>query len=80
MLELIKMYRIEDTQRLWQKFLADFARFGEWLYDCEFTVSQPNTQFVTYQDAREELRNYEVCLAFALGFALVLVSVAQAPV
>ncbi|CAK8680522.1 unnamed protein product [Clavelina lepadiformis] len=58
-LSMDRRLKIEDTQRLWQKFIADFSRFSDWLIKCETTAKSPNTGHVTYQDAREELKLYE---------------------
>nr|XP_018666715.1 nesprin-1 isoform X2 [Ciona intestinalis] len=58
-LSMERRLQIEDTQRLWQKFLADFARFSDWLKSCEETASRPCTDHVTYAVARDELRSFE---------------------
>nr|CAB3266756.1 nesprin-1 [Phallusia mammillata] len=58
-LSMERRLKVEDTQRLWQKFLSDFARFGEWLHECELTSANPNTLCVAYKVAREELRTFE---------------------
>lgn len=52
--------RIEETWRLWQKFLDDFARFGEWLATSEKTAALPNSSGVLYTVAKEELKKFEV--------------------
>ncbi|XP_051871093.1 nesprin-2-like isoform X2 [Pristis pectinata] len=51
--------KIEETCRLWQKFLDDYARFEEWLQGAEETAAQPNTSHVPYSLAKEELKKYE---------------------
>lgn len=55
-------FRIEETWRLWQKFLDDFSRFGDWLKTSERTAALPNSSGVLYTVAKEELKKFEVCL------------------
>lgn len=52
--------RIEETWRLWQKFLDDFARFDEKLATSEKTAALPNSSGVLYTVAKEELKKFEV--------------------
>lgn len=52
--------RIEETWRLWQKFLDDFSRFEEWLATSEKTAALPNSSGVLYTVAKEELKKFEV--------------------
>lgn len=52
--------RIEETWRLWQKFLDDFAQFEEWLANSEKTAALPNSSGVLYTVAKEELKKFEV--------------------
>lgn len=52
--------RIEETWRLWQKFLDDFSRFEEWLATSEKTAALPNSSDVLYTVAKEELKKFEV--------------------
>lgn len=54
--------RIEETWRLWQKFLDDFARFDERLVTSEETAALPNSSGVLYTVAKEELKKFEVKL------------------
>lgn len=54
--------RIEETWRLWQKFLDDYSRFEEWLKTSERTAALPNSSGVLYTVAKEELKKFEVCL------------------
>lgn len=54
------IFRIEETWRLWQKFLDDFARFEEWLAASEKTAALPNSSGVLYTVAKEELKKFEV--------------------
>lgn len=58
--EIIPSVRIEETWRLWQKFLDDFARFEEWLATSENTAALPNSSGVLYTVAKEELKKFEV--------------------
>ncbi|XP_062323195.1 nesprin-1-like isoform X2 [Osmerus eperlanus] len=51
--------KIEETWRLWQKFLEDFSRFEEWLKTSERTAAQPNSSGVLYTIAKEELKKFE---------------------
>lgn len=53
-------FRIEETWRLWQKFLEDFAHFEEWLATSEKTAARPNSSGVLYTVAKEELKKFEV--------------------
>ncbi len=52
--------RIEETWRLWQKFLDEYSRFEEWLKVSERTASLPNSSGVLYTIAKEELKKFEV--------------------
>uniref|UniRef100_A0A8C7M5B3 Spectrin repeat containing nuclear envelope protein 1 n=1 Tax=Oncorhynchus kisutch TaxID=8019 RepID=A0A8C7M5B3_ONCKI len=51
--------KIEETWRLWQKFLDDFSRFEEWLKTSERTAALPNSSGVLYTIAKEELKKFE---------------------
>lgn len=57
---LCPSFRIEETWRLWQKFLDDFAHFEEWLATSEKTAARPNSSGVLYTVAKEELKKFEV--------------------
>lgn len=54
--------RIEETWRLWQKFLDDYSRFEDWLKTSERTAALPNSSGVLYTVAKEELKKFEVRL------------------
>lgn len=60
--------RIEETWRLWQKFLDDFARFEEWLATSEKTAALPNSSGVLYTVAKEELKKFEVLQKHCVSF------------
>lgn len=51
--------RIEETWRLWQKFLDDYSHFEEWLMLSEKTAALPNSSGVLYTIAKEELKKFE---------------------
>uniref|UniRef100_A0AAY5EGI0 KASH domain-containing protein n=1 Tax=Electrophorus electricus TaxID=8005 RepID=A0AAY5EGI0_ELEEL len=51
--------KIEETWRLWQKFLDDFSHFEEWLSSAESTAALPNSAGVLYIVAKEELKKFE---------------------
>ncbi|MBN3320114.1 SYNE1 protein, partial [Atractosteus spatula] len=51
--------KIEETWRLWQKFLDDFSRFEDWLKTSERTAAFPNSSGVLYTVAKEELKKFE---------------------
>ncbi|XP_028808915.1 nesprin-1 isoform X8 [Denticeps clupeoides] len=51
--------KIEETWRLWQKFLDDYSRFEEWLKASERTAALPNSSGVLYTIAKEELKKFE---------------------
>ncbi|KAK7140539.1 hypothetical protein R3I94_012967 [Phoxinus phoxinus] len=51
--------RIEETWRLWCKFLDDYAHFEEWLNTAERTAANPATKDVLYTCAKEELKKFE---------------------
>ncbi|XP_054617984.1 nesprin-1 isoform X10 [Dunckerocampus dactyliophorus] len=51
--------KIEETLRLWQKFLDDYSRFEEWLKTSERTAAMPNSSGVLYTVAKEELKKFE---------------------
>ncbi|KAM6202620.1 nesprin-2 [Rhynchocyon petersi] len=51
--------KIEETWRLWQKFLDDYSRFEDWLKSAERTAAYPNSSEVLYTTAKEELKRFE---------------------
>ncbi|XP_072437484.1 nesprin-1-like isoform X15 [Chiloscyllium punctatum] len=51
--------KIEETWRLWQKFLDDYSRFEDWLETSERTAAMPNSSGVLYTVAKEELKKFE---------------------
>ncbi|XP_010783096.1 nesprin-2-like isoform X1 [Notothenia coriiceps] len=51
--------RIEETWRLWCKFLDDFCRFEDWLKSAEITAASPDSANVLYTGAKEELKKFE---------------------
>ncbi|XP_028296146.1 LOW QUALITY PROTEIN: nesprin-1-like, partial [Gouania willdenowi] len=51
--------KIEETWRLWQKFLDDYFRFEEWLKSSEKTAAMPNSSGVLYTVAKEEHKKFE---------------------
>uniref|UniRef100_A0A8C9AHQ9 Spectrin repeat containing nuclear envelope protein 2 n=1 Tax=Prolemur simus TaxID=1328070 RepID=A0A8C9AHQ9_PROSS len=51
--------KIEETWRLWQKFLDDYSRFEDWLNSAERTAACPNSSEVLYTGAKEELKRFE---------------------
>uniref|UniRef100_A0A672YL32 KASH domain-containing protein n=1 Tax=Sphaeramia orbicularis TaxID=375764 RepID=A0A672YL32_9TELE len=58
-LSMERRLKIEETWRLWQKFLDDFARFDERLATSEKTAALPNSSGVLYTVAKEELKKFE---------------------
>lgn len=59
-LQLFFCLRIEETWRLWQKFLDDYLRFEDWLKTSERKAALPNSAGVLYTVAKEELKKFEV--------------------
>uniref|UniRef100_A0A2K6FJQ6 Nesprin-2 n=1 Tax=Propithecus coquereli TaxID=379532 RepID=A0A2K6FJQ6_PROCO len=51
--------KIEETWRLWQKFLDDYSRFEDWLKSAERTAACPHSSEVLYTSAKEELKRFE---------------------
>ncbi|XP_009693818.1 PREDICTED: nesprin-2-like, partial [Cariama cristata] len=51
--------KIEETWRLWQRFLDDYSRFEDWLKSSERTAAKPNSSEVLYTYAKEELKKFE---------------------
>ncbi|XP_009867463.1 PREDICTED: nesprin-1, partial [Apaloderma vittatum] len=51
--------KIEETWRLWQKFLDDYSRFEDWLKVAERTAAFPSSSGVLYTVAKEELKKFE---------------------
>uniref|UniRef100_A0A4W4FPQ2 KASH domain-containing protein n=1 Tax=Electrophorus electricus TaxID=8005 RepID=A0A4W4FPQ2_ELEEL len=51
--------RIEETWRLWSKFMEDYSRFEEWLSAAERTAANPASADVLYTCAKEELKKFE---------------------
>lgn len=60
LISLTLLCRIEETWRLWQKFLDDYSRFEEWLKASERIAALPNSSGVLYTVAKEELKKFEV--------------------
>ncbi|XP_045579617.1 nesprin-1 isoform X1 [Salmo salar] len=58
-LSMERRLKIEETWRLWQKFLEDFMHFEEWLVTSEKTAALPNSSGVLYTVAKEELKKFE---------------------
>nr|XP_046228198.1 nesprin-2 isoform X4 [Scatophagus argus] len=58
-LALDRRLRIEETWRLWCKFLDDYSRFEDWLKMAERTAANPNSADVLYTVAKEELKKFE---------------------
>ncbi|AWP20311.1 putative nesprin-2-like [Scophthalmus maximus] len=58
-LALDRRLRIEETWRLWCKFLEDYSRFEDWLKMAERTAANPNSAGVLYTAAKEELKKFE---------------------
>uniref|UniRef100_A0A4W3HWU3 Spectrin repeat containing, nuclear envelope 2b n=1 Tax=Callorhinchus milii TaxID=7868 RepID=A0A4W3HWU3_CALMI len=58
-LSVERRMKIEETWRLWQKFLDDYSRFEEWLKEAELTSAHPNSSQVLHVTAREELKRFE---------------------
>ncbi|KAG7240906.1 hypothetical protein INR49_026229, partial [Caranx melampygus] len=56
---LERRLRIEETWRLWCKFLDDYSRFEDWLKMAERTAANPNSADVLYTVAKEELKKFE---------------------
>lgn len=52
--------RIEETWRLWCKFLDDYSQFEDWLKATERAAANPNSADVLYTAAKEELKKFEV--------------------
>ncbi|TKS76359.1 Nesprin-2 KASH domain-containing protein 2 [Collichthys lucidus] len=57
---LDRRLRIEETWKLWCKFLEDYSRFEDWLKIAERTAANPNSADVLYTVAKEELKKFEV--------------------
>ncbi|XP_067151183.1 nesprin-2 [Apteryx mantelli] len=51
--------KIEETWRLWQRFLDDYSRFEDWLKSAERTAANPHSSEVLYTHAKEELKKFE---------------------
>ncbi|KAM4667357.1 nesprin-2 [Amazona ochrocephala] len=51
--------KIEETWRLWQRFLDDYSRFEDWLVASEWIATRPNSSEVLYTHAKEELKKFE---------------------
>ncbi|XP_058468686.1 nesprin-2-like isoform X4 [Solea solea] len=56
---LDRRLRIEETWKLWCKFLDDYSRFEDWLKIAERTAANPNSAGVLYTVAKEELKKFE---------------------
>lgn len=51
--------RIEETWRLWQKFLEDYSGFADWLTKSEDMLSHPLT-VAPFVVIKEEVKKFEV--------------------
>uniref|UniRef100_A0A8C3K9B5 Spectrin repeat containing nuclear envelope protein 2 n=1 Tax=Calidris pygmaea TaxID=425635 RepID=A0A8C3K9B5_9CHAR len=51
--------KIEETWRLWQKFLDDYSSFEDWLKSSEWIAAKPFSSEVLYTHAKEELKKFE---------------------
>ncbi|KAM5129334.1 nesprin-2 [Mantella aurantiaca] len=51
--------RIEETWRLWQKFLEDYSKFDDWLKEAEAMAASPASSDVRYTKAKEEQKKFE---------------------
>ncbi|XP_068110339.1 nesprin-2 isoform X3 [Hyperolius riggenbachi] len=51
--------RIEETWRLWQKFLEDYSKFDDWLKEAEAMAASPDSSDVLYTRAKEEQKKFE---------------------
>ncbi|TSV02078.1 Nesprin-2 [Bagarius yarrelli] len=58
-LSMERRMRIEETWRLWRKFLDDYSRFEDWLSSAERTAANPASTDVLYTCAKEELKKFE---------------------
>ncbi|XP_053701658.1 nesprin-2-like isoform X2 [Synchiropus splendidus] len=56
---LDRRIRIEETGRLWSKFLGLSSELHDWLQVAERTAATPDTSDVPYLLAREELKRFE---------------------
>ncbi|XP_061668449.1 nesprin-2 [Syngnathoides biaculeatus] len=56
---LDRRLRIEETWRLWCKFLEDYSHLDDWLKMAEKTAANPNSGDVLYAVAKEELKKFE---------------------
>ncbi|KAM9777590.1 nesprin-2 [Neosynchiropus ocellatus] len=56
---LERRIRIEETGRLWSKFLDLSYGLHDWLQAAERTAATPDTSDVPYLQAREELKRFE---------------------
>lgn len=59
-------FRIEETWRLWCKFLEEYSRFEDWLKIAELTAANPDSANILYTSAKEELKKFEVSRRFSL--------------
>ncbi|XP_062858462.1 nesprin-1 isoform X4 [Trichomycterus rosablanca] len=58
-LAMERRLKLEETWRLWQKFLDDYSHFEDWLKASERTAALPNSSGVLYTVAKEELKKFE---------------------
>ncbi|XP_068610193.1 nesprin-2a [Brachionichthys hirsutus] len=56
---LDRRLRIEETWKLWCKFLNDYSRFEDWLKVAECTAADANSADILYTVAKEELKKFE---------------------
>lgn len=70
-LDTVSPSSIEETWRLWCKFLEDYSHFEDWLKKTEHSAANPNSAHVLYTVAKDELKKFEVSAAKTLLHLLV---------
>ncbi|KAF4089891.1 hypothetical protein AMELA_G00043410 [Ameiurus melas] len=58
-LSMERRMKIEETWRLWCKFLEDYSAFEAWLSTAERKAANPASTDVLYTCAKEELKKFE---------------------
>ncbi|XP_022095690.1 nesprin-1-like isoform X2 [Acanthaster planci] len=52
--------KIEETWRLWQRFIDDYTRFDDWLTSSERIASNPHTTSAPFAVIKEEIKKFDM--------------------
>ena len=56
----LQIFRIEETKLQWEIFFKDHLIFSNWLKEAEKKTEDTNIQLISYKNAKNQLKSYEV--------------------